>query len=137
MNKFVYTSFLLFAALAILSSTSMVMAQSPITSPTTTTTTTAATSASGSPTTTGPAPTITAPGNGTFTSVPNFSSLATLISSYASGRSANPGNTPTNTANSAVGSMSSLLSTDSRSVFAGMGLVMFTAVVAAIGTIAL
>ncbi|KAG0250703.1 hypothetical protein BG011_008155, partial [Mortierella polycephala] len=100
MNKFIYTSFLLLAALAILSSTSMVMAQSPIVSPTaTTTTTTAVTPESSSPTTTGPAPTITAPSNGNFTSVPNFSSLADLISSYASGRSANPGNTPTGTPN--------------------------------------
>ncbi|KAG0215371.1 hypothetical protein BGX28_000111 [Mortierella sp. GBA30] len=105
------------------------------TTPTTTTTTTT-TIAPTSAITGAPAPVVPTFPSGNFTSAPNWSSLANVIAGFATSRGVNGNAQSTNTANSAVGS-SKMLSTDSRAVMAGLGLVMVTTVLAAMGTLSL
>ncbi|KAF9959712.1 hypothetical protein BGZ72_008959 [Mortierella alpina] len=135
MIRSTFTTVLFLAALVALSS--ITDAQSPNTS-----SVPSATSATEVARTTG-APssaTITAPPRtgGNFTGIPEFGSLATLIASLVTAKSVNPGNSQaTGTSNSAPGGSAAMMATDSRAVWAGLGLVMLTTLVAAMGTLGL
>ncbi|KAF9431411.1 hypothetical protein BGZ76_000338 [Entomortierella beljakovae] len=128
-----YTTILLVAALVALSATTVSGQATPTTaSASTTTTTTTTGSTASSSVTAAPAP------GGNITSMPNFSSLATLISSFAADRSAHPGNSPTPGSggeNSAGGMM---LSEQSRgTVMIGLAMVFATTLLAVVGTVSL
>ncbi|KAF9906136.1 hypothetical protein EC991_000932 [Linnemannia zychae] len=133
MFKSSLTTLLLLATLAILAS-----AQDPVPTPPTPTTTTV-----GATTTTGGsvAPTATITGTGgvappaptnNLTAVPDFSSLASAIASLATGRSQNPGYSPTPKPD--AGNSAARLGGD---VVTGLVLVVLSAVVAGAGTLAL
>ncbi|KAG0322506.1 hypothetical protein BGZ99_003330 [Dissophora globulifera] len=128
MSKSAFTTLFVIAALVAVAS-----AQAPTTTapaPVATTTTTSAPSAT---ITTAPAA-----GGSNFTSIPNFSSLATLIQSYANGRSQSPGSAPTGASGSSAGGSAFMLAESARtSVLAGLSLVFATALMAAFGTIGL
>ncbi|KAF9896577.1 hypothetical protein BX616_007182, partial [Lobosporangium transversale] len=135
MMKSTFAPLFLLVALIALSTTQQVKAQdvTPTTTPTTTANADPVTSGSGSkPTITG-APSVP---EGNFTTMPNFSSLATMIASYATGRSVHPGNAPTSKPSpSSAAASSSLLTEASRSsLMAGMALVIVTTLMSAIGT---
>ncbi|KAF9289224.1 hypothetical protein BGZ68_009823 [Mortierella alpina] len=131
MIKSTFTTLLFLAALVALST--VAHAQSPNTSSVPTVTSATEATRATSP----PAGTITPPPRtgGNFTAIPDFGSLATLIASLATGKSAN--SQATGTSNSAVGGSTALMSTDSRAVMAGLALVMLTTVVATMGTLTL
>ncbi|KAF9572846.1 hypothetical protein EC968_009411 [Mortierella alpina] len=133
MIKSTFTTFVFLAVLVALSSVAHAQTDNTLTVPTPTA---AVTTEAATPRTI-PTATITPPPRtgGNFTAIPDFGSLATLIASLATGKSANPGNAqPTGKANSAAASG---MSTDSSVVLAGFGLVMLTTLVAAMGTLAL
>ncbi|CAO3565880.1 unnamed protein product [Mortierella alpina] len=129
MFKSTFTTLLVLAAFMALSS--VANAQSPSTSAVSVTST-----ATEAPRATGPpSASITAPPRvgGNFTATPDFASLATLIASLATAKPK-----PTGNVNSAAAAGSApLWSMDSRAGLAGMGLVMLTTLVAAMGTLAL
>ncbi|KAF9959872.1 hypothetical protein BGZ70_008741 [Mortierella alpina] len=126
MFKSTFTTFLFLAALMALSS--VANAQSPSTSGVS-----ATTSATEAPRATGPpSASITTPPRvgGNFTATPDFASLATLIASLATAKPKPTGDAK----NGATAGSATLLSTDAR---AGLGLVLLTTLVAAMGTLAL
>ncbi|KAF9109135.1 hypothetical protein BGX27_007959 [Mortierella sp. AM989] len=127
MNKSAFTTLLFIVALVALSATSVTAqssstttAEASKTSSSTTSTTTAASQPTGN---------VTMP-------VPNFSGLATVISNFASGRAANPGNAPTDAASGKSAAGGALLSEQSRgTVMIGLIMVFTTTLLAAIGTV--
>ncbi|KAF9174190.1 hypothetical protein BGX21_004903 [Mortierella sp. AD011] len=130
----------LFTLVALVALSASVSAQSSATTTTesiSATTTESVTSA----TTTSPGSTITSAATTSAANIPsiNFSSLATLISSYDAGRSQNPGYSATAAAGSSGKSAASTykLSEQSRgTVLIGLAMVMTTTLLAAIGTAA-
>ncbi|KAK3844499.1 MAG: hypothetical protein J3R72DRAFT_438172 [Linnemannia gamsii] len=138
MFKSSITTFLLLATLAILAS-----AQDGAIPPTPTTPTLAATSTTGGAATGGPTNTATpttVPGvkpvpTNPMTAVPDFSSLAGAIASLATGRSQNPGFSPTPTPGGGANSASRL--GGAGDVMTGLVMVVLSAVVAGAGTLAL
>ncbi|KAF8946475.1 hypothetical protein BGZ47_000417 [Haplosporangium gracile] len=134
MFKSSVTTFLLLATLATISTAQEVPATS--TTPTLTTTTTTAvvtgTATSITPTIT-TAPTTRPPSNMTL---PDFSSLASVIASVATGRSLNPGYSPTPKPGG-PNSASRIGAGGKGEVLMGLGLVILSAVVAGAGTLAL
>ncbi|KAG0046436.1 hypothetical protein BGZ90_008189, partial [Linnemannia elongata] len=122
MFKSSVTTFLLLAALAIVS-TAQVETPTPTTATSTSTTTTSTSTVFGTPTIT-TAPTTRPPNN--MTSVPDFSSLASVIASVATGRSLNPGYSPTAKPGAGANSASRM----GGDVLTGMVFVVLSAVVA-------
>ncbi|KAF9152513.1 hypothetical protein BG015_005152 [Linnemannia schmuckeri] len=134
MFKSFVATFLLLASLATIS-TAQGVPPTP-TTPTLTTTTTAAVvtgTATGITPTLTTAPTTRPPNNMTFT---DFSSLASVIASVATGRSLNPGHSPTPKAGG-PNSASRVGAGGKGEVLMGLGLVVLSAVVAGAGTLAL
>ncbi|KAF9306800.1 hypothetical protein BGZ91_008523, partial [Linnemannia elongata] len=122
MFKSSVTTFLLLAALAIVS-TAQVETPTPTTATSTSTTTTSTSTVFGTPTIT-TTPTTRPPNN--MTSVPDFSSLASVIASVATGRSLNPGYSPTAKPGAGANSASRM----GGDVLTGMVFVVLSAVVA-------
>ncbi|OAQ32821.1 hypothetical protein K457DRAFT_123003 [Linnemannia elongata AG-77] len=128
MFKSSVTTFLLLAALATVSTAQVETTPTPTTATSTSTTTTS--TVFGTPTIT-TTPTTRPPNN--MTSVPDFSSLASVIASVATGRSLNPGYSPTAKPGAGANSASRM----GGDVLTGMVFVVLSAVVAGAGTLAL
>ncbi|KAG0004009.1 hypothetical protein BGZ80_000297 [Entomortierella chlamydospora] len=131
----------LFTLVALVALSASVSAQSSATATTDSITATTTTTNSVTATTTSPGSTITSAATTPAANISSidFSSLATLISSYDAGRSQNPGYSATAAAGSSGKSAAStyMLSEQSRgTVLIGLAMIMTTTLLAAVGTVA-